>query len=176
MRFTWWALRDLNPRPSRCKRDALANWAKRPIVIQKATNMLQTTAIWWAMRDLNLRPRHYQWRALTSWANRPFLRCRCYYPDASSINWWSGVDVSPFHPMHLVEIQGLKPWTPCLQSRCSNQLSYIPAHNFLPRVELLLFYPMYNKITSGILDICNIHLVGDPFFLGSLYWLLVLAS
>lgn len=26
----------------------------------------------------------------------------------------------------MVEIQGLEPWTPCLQSRCSSQLSYIP--------------------------------------------------
>ena len=26
----------------------------------------------------------------------------------------------------LVEMQGFEPWTPCLQSRCSNQLSYIP--------------------------------------------------
>ena len=26
----------------------------------------------------------------------------------------------------MVEAQGLKPWTPCLQSRCSNQLSYAP--------------------------------------------------
>lgn len=30
IRSLWWALRDSNPRPSRCKRDALANWAKRP--------------------------------------------------------------------------------------------------------------------------------------------------
>ena len=26
----------------------------------------------------------------------------------------------------LVETQGLEPWTPCLQSRCSSQLSYVP--------------------------------------------------
>jgi hypothetical protein len=27
---------------------------------------------------------------------------------------------------HVVETQGLEPWTPCLQSRCSSQLSYVP--------------------------------------------------
>ena len=27
---------------------------------------------------------------------------------------------------NLVETQGLEPWTPCLQSRCSSQLSYVP--------------------------------------------------
>gem|GEM_PF-2688601 len=26
----------------------------------------------------------------------------------------------------MVETQGLEPWTPCLQSRCSSQLSYVP--------------------------------------------------
>ena len=65
----WWALRGSNPRPSRCKRDALANWAKRPQIPKVFIKS------WWAMRDSNLRPRHYQWRALTSWANRP-----CCYP------------------------------------------------------------------------------------------------
>ena len=29
----------------------------------------------------------------------------------------------------LVETQGLEPWTPCLQSRCSSQLSYVPKDN-----------------------------------------------
>ncbi|GEM_PF-2502983 len=29
-------------------------------------------------------------------------------------------------PRILVETQGLEPWTPCLQSRCSSQLSYVP--------------------------------------------------
>ena len=29
-RQKWWAMRDSNPRHSRCKRDALTNWANRP--------------------------------------------------------------------------------------------------------------------------------------------------
>ena len=32
----------------------------------------------------------------------------------------------------MVETQGLEPWTPCLQSRCSSQLSYVPAYSFTP--------------------------------------------
>src|SRR5664279_1216681 len=32
-------------------------------------------------------------------------------------------------PFTLVETQGLEPWTPCLQSRCSSQLSYVPNGN-----------------------------------------------
>lgn len=37
-----------------------------------------------------------------------------------------------------MEIQGLKPWTPCLQSRCSNQLSYIPVSSAkLPTLYIL---------------------------------------
>lgn len=30
----------------------------------------------------------------------------------------------------MVEAQGLEPWTPCLQSRCSSQLSYAPVPNY----------------------------------------------
>ena len=35
---------------------------------------------------------------------------------------------SPRWAFSLVETQGLEPWTPCLQSRCSSQLSYVPTH------------------------------------------------
>jgi hypothetical protein len=30
---------------------------------------------------------------------------------------------------------GLEPTTPCLQSRCSSQLSYVPAFSSMPRRE-----------------------------------------
>ena len=39
--------------------------------------------------------------------------------------WWSKNGPKPDLP-HMVETQGLEPWTPCLQSRCSSQLSYVP--------------------------------------------------
>ena len=50
---------------------------------------------WWAQMDSNHRPHAYQACALTNWAMSPFL----------------------------VEINGFEPLTPCLQSRCSSQLS-----------------------------------------------------
>ena len=39
------------------------------------------------------------------------------YYDAKKSTFW-----------YLVETQGLEPWTPCLQSRCSSQLSYVPTN------------------------------------------------
>ena len=53
---------------------------------------------WWAQMDSNHRPHAYQACALTNWAMSPFL----------------------------VEINGFEPLTPCLQGRCSSQLSYTP--------------------------------------------------
>ena len=47
--------------------------------------------IWWAQVDSNHRPHAYQACALTTWAMSPYL----------------------------VEISGIEPLTPCLQSRCS---------------------------------------------------------
>ena len=88
--------------------------------------MLLLVITWWAMRDLNLRPRHYQWRALTSWANRPYSAF-CQRELSKNIQ-----------KLSLVEIQGLEPWTPCLQSRCSSQLSYIP--RFLTNTITSIYY------------------------------------
>ena len=55
---------------------------------------------WWAQVDSNHRPHAYQACALTTWAMSPFSR-RCV-------------------PLQLlVEMNGIEPMTPCLQSRCS---------------------------------------------------------
>ena len=37
----------------------------------------------------------------------------------------------------MVETMGLEPTTPCLQSRCSSQLSYVPVRSFAARVAAL---------------------------------------
>ena len=58
-----------------------------------------TRSCWWAQMDSNHRPHAYQACALTNWAMSPCL----------------------------VEINGFEPLTPCLQGRCSSQLSYTPA-------------------------------------------------
>ena len=58
-----------------------------------------TGSCWWAQMDSNHRPHAYQACALTNWAMSPCL----------------------------VEINGFEPLTPCLQGRCSSQLSYTPA-------------------------------------------------
>ena len=55
--------------------------------------------IWWAWEDSNLRPHAYQACALTTWATSPNVFVR--------------------HSQTLVEISGIEPLTPCLQSRCS---------------------------------------------------------
>ena len=142
---SWWALRGSNPRPSRCKRDALANWAKRPHFMRvfwwatRDSNLrprhYQWRALtswasrpqfvgcfniinsWWALRGSNPRPSRCKRDALANWAKRPH-----------SEFWWSVTDRSLLHPIiytkwQLVERRGLEPRTPCLQSRCSSQLS-----------------------------------------------------
>ena len=40
----------------------------------------------------------------------------------------------------MVETQGLEPWTPCLQSRCSSQLSYVPIAKTFSIVPYLFRY------------------------------------
>ena len=65
---------------------------------------------WWAYLDLNQGPRPYQGRALTNWAIRPYCE-----PSALSVKC-------------LVELKGLEPLTPCVQGRCSSQLSYSPTY------------------------------------------------
>ena len=89
---------------------------------------------WWAVEDLNLRPRPYQRRALTSWANRPSF--------------------------DMVERQGLEPWTPCLQSRCSSQLSYVPINC----QDLLIVQYLFNS------DKCIINNMLYQFSFGSLFF------
>ena len=54
---------------------------------------------WWAQVDSNHRPHAYQACALTTWAMSPYKR-------------W------PL-PFRVVEMNGIEPMTPCLQSRCS---------------------------------------------------------
>ena len=100
------------------------------------------------MRDLNLRPRHYQWRALTSWANRPYSAF-CQREFSKKIQ-----------KLSLVEIQGLEPWTPCLQSRCSSQLSYVPINCR----DLLIVQYLFNS------DKCIINNMLYQFSFGSLFF------
>ena len=130
------------------------------------------------MRDLNLRPRHYQWRALTSWANRPqmikiYQQCSWWALRGSNprpsrckrdalANWakrphaWVTEMVEcprskPGSP-HMVEQRGLEPRTPCLQSRCSSQLSYCPIIKCTStHVRLYLFYRRCLSLTRVIL-------------------------
>ena len=68
---------------------------------------------WWAQMDSNHRPHAYQACALTNWAMSPFL----------------------------VEINGFEPLTPCLQGRCSSQLSYTPIPKTTIRSSVLPFPP-----------------------------------
>ena len=56
---------------------------------------------WWAQVDSNHRPHAYQACALTTWAMSPNKRR----------------SISPSQEM--VEMNGIEPMTPCLQSRCS---------------------------------------------------------
>ena len=62
--------------------------------------------IWWAKLDSNQWPLGYQPSALTSWA------------------------ISPISIIFLVEIKGIEPLTPCLQSRCSPSWAKPPYSSF----------------------------------------------
>ena len=55
--------------------------------------------IWWAQVDSNHRPHAYQACALTTWAMSPYKHVVVAF--------------------RLVEMNGIEPMTPCLQSRCS---------------------------------------------------------
>ena len=48
----------------------------------------------------------------------------------------------------LVEIVGVEPTTPCLQSRCSSQLSYTPV--CIADVKMQLFFESAKKIVAFI--------------------------
>ena len=78
-------------------------WFKRFFKSQTVRKVIHssraTGSCWWAQMDSNHRPHAYQACALTNWAMSPCL----------------------------VEINGFEPLTPCLQGRCSSQLSYTPA-------------------------------------------------
>ena len=80
---------------------------------------------WWAQMDSNHRPHAYQACALTTWAMRPFLF------SSNLAQAYQSVHRSELQPPELcalshisyrnvvVEIKGIEPLTPCLQSRCS---------------------------------------------------------
>ena len=79
--------------------------------------------IWWAKLDSNQWPLGYQPSALTSWAISPDLtifRAIGYQPmctrNQGFLTSWA---ISPITIFFLVEIKGIEPLTPCLQSRCS---------------------------------------------------------
>ena len=78
------------------------NWAFLPnaaYVDTQARKKVQFLENWWAQVDSNHRPHAYQACALTTWAMSPYKR-------------W------PL-PFRVVEMNGIEPMTPCLQSRCS---------------------------------------------------------
>jgi hypothetical protein len=51
-----------------------------------------------------------------------------------------------------VEMTGLEPVTPCLQSRCSSQLSYIPWELFRPSTDLYRSHFEIHHVTRTIVD------------------------
>ena len=138
----WWATRDLNLRPRHYQWRALTSWASRPQFVG-CFNIINS---WWALRGSNPRPSRCKRDALANWAKRPH-----------SEFWWSVTDRSLLHPImytkwQLVERRGLEPRTPCLQSRCSSQLSYCPIIKCTStRVRLYLFYRRYSSLTRVIL-------------------------
>ena len=71
---------------------------------QKKVEFLEN---WWAQVDSNHRPHAYQACALTTWAMSPYKR-------------W------PL-PFRVVEMNGIEPMTPCLQSRCSPSWAIPPS-------------------------------------------------
>ena len=82
---------------------------------------------WWAQMDSNHRPHAYQACALTNWAMSPFL----------------------------VEINGFEPLTPCLQGRCSSQLSYTPIPKTTIRSSVLPCPP--GTLTKQMLRLYSEH-------------------
>ena len=66
--------------------------------------LLKSALNWWAQVDSNHRPHAYQACALTCWAMSP-----CLYL----------ISRIPCSKKTLVEMRGIEPLTPCLQSRCS---------------------------------------------------------
>lgn len=60
----------------------------------------------------------------------------------------------------MVETQGLEPWTPCLQSRCSSQLSYVPINC----QDFLIVQYLFNS------DKCIINNMLYQFSFGSLFF------
>lgn len=74
--------------------------------------------------QLSLRQRTLEWARPK--AGHPTLNCQipCGYPPIQRCR--SSVFARPPNG-RLVELRGLEPRTPCLQSRCSSQLSYSPS-------------------------------------------------
>ena len=106
-------LRKTKPPSSRSSPEALTSW---PISVHFPT-------FWWAEEDSNLRPLGYQPSALTSWAISPYR-------------------VPLYRVTRLVEIKGIEPLTPCLQSRCSPSWAkppYLLLFNVLPGLPKVLW-------------------------------------
>ena len=71
------------------------------------SSLVKISLYWSAWMDSNHRPHAYQACALTTWATGRYCGRTVF---ASSHN---------LYPFGLVEMRGLEPLTPCLQSRCS---------------------------------------------------------
>ena len=71
------------------------------------TKKFKISKNWWAQVDSNHRPHAYQACALTTWAMSPCCYPRCISPTC------------PSSFSEVVEMNGIEPMTPCLQSRCS---------------------------------------------------------
>ena len=116
----WWAQMDSNHRPISLREFFEISKAFGRFSFFEPTNKPPCTTsshplfCWWAQMDSNHRPHAYQACALTNWAMSPFL----------------------------VEINGFEPLTPCLQGRCSSQLSYTPVVNLFKQGLFKSLYPL----------------------------------
>ena len=82
--------------------------SQRCILMRARAVNRKISKIWWAQVDSNHRPHAYQACALTTWAMSPYdLVCRFSIFATFTLS------------RELVEMNGIEPMTPCLQSRCS---------------------------------------------------------
>ena len=129
----WWAQMDSNHRPISLRDFFDISKAFGRFSFSEPTNKPPCTTsshplfCWWAQMDSNHRPHAYQACALTNWAMSPFL----------------------------VEINGFEPLTPCLQGRCSSQLSYTPIPKTTIRSSVLPCPP--GTLTKQMLRLYSEH-------------------
>ena len=129
----WWAQMDSNHRPISLRDFFEISKAFGRFSFFEPTNKPPCTTsshplfCWWAQMDSNHRPHAYQACALTNWAMSPFL----------------------------VEINGFEPLTPCLQGRCSSQLSYTPIPKTTIRSSVLPCPP--GTLTKQMLRLYSEH-------------------